>query len=121
MSAKLVVLLSLGAVALFNGVARQLLTPGQLFSDADIPFMFLSIALIFFWFRLDANQRGYRRSPLLNVSVVALAIVALPYYFFRSRGFMRGALATGAFVLVLVGCTALQVCGEYAAYYARAI
>ena len=121
MPAKHVVLLSLGVMALFNGVARQLLTPGELFSDADIPFMFLSVALVFLWFRLDADQRGYGRSPLLNISVVALAIVALPYYFFRSRGFTQGILTTGAFVLVLVACSALQICGEYAVYYARAI
>jgi hypothetical protein len=121
MSTKLVVLLSLGVAALFGGVARQLITPGQVFSDTDIPFMFLSIALVFFWFRLDANERGYRRSPLLNISVIAIALVALPYYFFRSRGFKRGALATGCLLLVLVGCSALQVIGEYAVYYARAI
>jgi hypothetical protein len=121
MSAKLIVSLLLGALAFFSGVARQLVAPGQPFSDADIPSLFLGSALVFFWFRIDANQRGYRRSPLLNVLVLALAIVALPYYFFRSRGFAGGLLATGAFVLVIIGYSVLQACGETAAYYARAI
>ena len=41
--------------------------------------------LMFWWYWLDSEARGYRRTPLLNVAVVALAIVAIPYYVVRSR------------------------------------
>lgn len=41
--------------------------------------------LIFAWYRFDSDIRGYKRSPLLNVSVVAIGILAVPYYLVRSR------------------------------------
>lgn len=42
-------------------------------------------ALIFGWYYFDSNDRSYRRSKLLNIAVVALALVAIPYYLVRSR------------------------------------
>ena len=41
--------------------------------------------LTFAWYRFDSDIRGYKRSPLLNVSVVALGLFAVPYYLIRSR------------------------------------
>jgi hypothetical protein len=41
--------------------------------------------LIFWWYWADSTLRSYRRSPLLNVAVVALAFLAIPYYLLRSR------------------------------------
>lgn len=41
--------------------------------------------LCFWWYWLDASARSYRRTPLLNVAVVALAVLAIPYYVIRSR------------------------------------
>jgi len=35
----------------------------------------------------------YRAGPVLNVGVIALAIVALPIYFIRSRGWKRGSVS----------------------------
>lgn len=46
---------------------------------------FLALGLIFAWYHMDSVQRSYKRSMLLNVGVVALAVVALPYYVIRSR------------------------------------
>jgi len=42
-------------------------------------------AIIFYWYVLDSNARGYHRSKWLNIGVVALAVVAVPYYLVRSR------------------------------------
>jgi hypothetical protein len=78
------------------------------FSKFDLGGGFLSLLSIYWWYHLDKDQTGYRAGPLLNVGVAALAIVALPVYFVRSRGWKRGAVislyALGALgVLYLLG------------------
>ena len=45
----------------------------------------LASSLIFWWYWTDSTLRAYRRSPLLNVAVIAVAFVAIPYYLIRSR------------------------------------
>ena len=72
----------------------------------------VGVFLVFLWYRFDTDAMNYRRSPLLNVAVVALALVALPYYFFRSRGFTRGLLASAMFLLVFAAYSLLQMAGE---------
>jgi hypothetical protein len=41
--------------------------------------------LVFWWYLTDGTARSYRRSPLLNVAVIAVAVIAVPYYLVRSR------------------------------------
>lgn len=41
--------------------------------------------LTFAWYKFDSDIRGYKRTPLLNVGVVALGLFAVPYYLIRSR------------------------------------
>ena len=48
---------------------------------------------VFWWYHADGNERSYKRSIWLNIIMVGLPIVGLPYYLFRSRGFRSGALA----------------------------
>src|SRR5713226_9149564 len=50
----------------------------------------LLVMLIYWWYYLDKTQRTMRTGPLLNIGVVALPIVAIPVYLFRSRGFKSG-------------------------------
>ena len=45
----------------------------------------LFVAVIFWWLERDSVAYGFRRSALLNVGIVALAIVFLPVYLYRSR------------------------------------
>jgi hypothetical protein len=54
-------------------------------SGGELVFELLTSFLCFYWYRLDSDIRSYRRSAGLNVSVVMLAIVAIPYYLVRSR------------------------------------
>lgn len=66
--------------------------------------------LCFYWYRLDSDRRAYRRTRWLNVGVVMLAIVAVPYYLARSRPRgqkMRAFLRLGGFVLLLGGAGVL--------------
>lgn len=116
-----IVLISLAVIGFAGGMARQLLAPGQSFAQADLPFALLTVGLVFAWYRMDSRRCGYRRSPVLDVMVVAIAILALPYYFFRTRGLLGGLRATGLLVLAVIGYSVLQFCGAYAAYYARAL
>lgn len=41
--------------------------------------------LVFWWYWTDSTLRSYRRPPLLNVAVVAIGFLAVPYYLLRSR------------------------------------
>jgi hypothetical protein len=67
---------------------------------------------------LDSDERGYKRSALLNVGVIALAIVVLPYYFFRTRGFARGLAASVLFLVAGIMYSLLQYAGTYLSYLA---
>ena len=74
---------------------------------------FAGIALIFWWYHADKRRRGYQAGPLMNGGILVAAIVALPIYFVRSRGWTRGALAT-LIALAVFGVTlALGEAGEW--------
>jgi peptidoglycan/LPS O-acetylase OafA/YrhL len=64
----------------------------------------VSLVILFWWYHVDKQERNYRAGPLMNGAVLALAIVALPVYFIRSRGWKKGALAI-AVALAFVGAT----------------
>lgn len=113
---KLVVFGALMLSAFLSGIVSQLMAPDAVFAPIDIPFMLVGAFLLFVWFRLDSDERNYRRSPLLNVGVIALAVVVLPYYFFRTRGFVRGLAASVLFLLAGIVYSILQYAGTYLAY-----
>jgi TRAP-type uncharacterized transport system fused permease subunit len=115
-----IVVISLAVIGFAGGVARQLVPQEHSFPQADLLFALLTVGLVFSWYRMDSRRYRYRRSPILDVMVVAIAILALPYYFFRTRGLWGGLRATGLLVLAVMGYSLLQFCGAYAAYYARA-
>jgi hypothetical protein len=73
----------------------------------------LSIAPIFWWYHVDKADKQYRAGPLMNAGVVALAIVALPIYFIRSRGWKRGSLSILQGVAVVAAITLLGMLGEW--------
>ena len=64
----------------------------------------VSLVVLFWWYHLDKQERNYPAGPLMNGAVLALAIIALPVYFIRSRGWKKGALAI-ALALAFVGAT----------------
>ena len=73
---------------------------------STLMFSFLS----FYWYRLDSEARLYRRTALLNVGIVMLAIVAVPYYLVRSRPAGqkgRALLRLAGFCLLLVAAGTL--------------
>jgi len=62
-----------------------------------------SLALVLAWFWIDARDRAYKASIVLRVAMLGLTVVALPYYLFRSRGFVGGLKTLGLSVLVFAG------------------
>ncbi|HTE43114.1 MAG TPA: hypothetical protein VK629_19985 [Steroidobacteraceae bacterium] len=82
----------------------------------DILFIMAGFALVFVWFSIDAKALDFQPSSILNFGVLTLAAVALPYCFFRSRGPLRGLLATLWFFGIVVLLSAVQMAGSWAAF-----
>ena len=45
----------------------------------------VALAFVFMWLHHDALEYGYRRSALLNIGIVAVALIFVPVYFIRAR------------------------------------
>lgn len=52
---------------------------------SDLATSILAIGFMFMWVHYDSLERRYRRSALLNIGIVALALVFLPAYLVKSR------------------------------------
>ena len=105
------------AVAFASGAISQFVYPGNEFSPVHLVAAFVGVVLSFAWYRFDTDLRGYRRSVLLNIGVIAFPVLALPYYFFRTRGFLRGLAAVAVMLVSVVLYTVLQVAGTFALYH----
>jgi hypothetical protein len=57
---------------------------------------------LFLWCHSDAEQRGYPSSHFLSLLIVGMALVGVPYYLFRTRGF-RGFFALARLFFYLLG------------------
>ena len=112
------VLAGLALCAFLSGAMGQYMRPGANTAPSDIWFIGASVLLVFLWYWLDTMQRSYRRTPLLNFGVIALGIVALPYYFFRSRGAKGGFIALLLSILTLLFLGFVGTGGQWATYYA---
>ena len=117
MNVKHTVLLAAGVISLATGAFAQLYFPDpSVRSPFEPALVILGTMLVFIWYHADVTERKYKRSVWRNLAVVLLAGIALPYYFFWSRGFKNGLLATGAFLLFLILFALLQVLGGWLAY-----
>jgi hypothetical protein len=117
MSPKTTLLLAIFALSLADGAVGQYFYPRADFPPSAIWFTIGYITILFAWYAIDSDQRGYKRSKSLNVAIVALGVLALPYYLFRTRGAKAGFIALGWLVLVGVSIEVLNYVGAYAAYY----
>ena len=111
------ILIALALLAIVNGGTSQYLEPGVAFGRSDLGFMLMGAILSFAWYYLDSEQIQYQRSTWLSVGVIGIGIVALPYYFFHSRGFKKGLLYTALFLLAAIAWSVLQTAGAYVVYY----
>lgn len=116
MNGKAAVMTALAVACFVSGVIDQYFYPNMMYPPTVLPSTAVCVFLIFLWYRIDSTQVGYRRSPWLNVGVVGISLVALPYYFFRSRGARRGALATLFLFLAFIASSVLYMAGAMAVY-----
>jgi hypothetical protein len=85
-----------------------LLTTGPALGEAfSILYVGAALAIIFRWVQSDSVKRKTRVSLLLRIALVVLTVFALPYYFFRSRGWLGGLKLTAQAWLVF---TASMLC-----------
>jgi len=108
--ALLILIASLGAVLAFLE-ARGIAEPGVLQAGSTVAFSVLT----FWWFWLDSEAHAYKRSPFLSLGIVALGLIAVPYYLLRSRPKGARLSALGkllGFILLLVGALIVgSMCG----------
>lgn len=109
---KRVVLVLLAVTALLAGLLDPLLaTAGGELAWFNMLLSLGCAILVFTWYYFDSDQHAYRRTPLLNMMVVAAGIVAIPYYLLRSRGAVPGLRACGLFLLALLSWFVLAAAG----------
>src|SRR3954470_10099568 len=91
---KIVALALLAALTLAVPAIEGAITGGaESYSAFDIAGSFLALLPLYWWYHLDKEERGYRAGPYMNVGMVAAAIIALPIYLVRSRGWRNGVKA----------------------------
>ncbi len=83
------------------------------FSNYGLAEMALSLAIIFWWYHVDKAEHAYQAGKLMNAGVLLLAVVALPVYFIRSRGWQRGTRTTAAALAFLAATLVLGEAGEW--------
>lgn len=106
-------------LSFLEGLIGRYFFPQEYFSGADLLFSLLIALAIYHWYRADAEQRAYRRPALMNLGILALTIVGLPWYLFRTRGLKGGTLATLAYLLLLAFSTLSAAGGERLAQHMR--
>jgi peptidoglycan/LPS O-acetylase OafA/YrhL len=83
---------------------------------SDLATSILAIGFMFMWVHYDSLERRYRRSALLNIGIVALALVFLPAYLVKSRPpGERPRAFFGLAVIVLLMALAEWIAGGFTA------
>ncbi len=72
----------------------------------------IAIVLLLQWLSLDSAEHNYEVGFGLRTLTVGLAIIGLPYYFFRSRGWCAGLVAIVETGAVVAGYEAASWFGE---------
>lgn len=78
---------------------------------------FAVVSLIYWWYHDDKRDRAFLAGRWMNIGMIALAIVTVPIYLFRSRGAKDGAIASVLFVITFFGAVASLVAGAVVGQY----
>jgi hypothetical protein len=106
----LLALISLVSPALETAMTGRV----EVFSAFGLVETALSLVLLFWWYHVDKAEHGYQAAKLMNAGVLLVAVVALPVYFVRSRGWKRGVRAIVLAALFLGATLVLGELGERA-------
>lgn len=85
----------------------------DVYSVYGLVITFMTIGIMFWWYQKDSNKYNYKRSIFLNIMMVAITIIALPYYLVRSRGLKMGALHIILFIILIALYVASSMLGVY--------
>jgi dolichyl-phosphate-mannose--protein O-mannosyl transferase len=118
MNPKTVVIWLLALITFLSGAIAQYFYQRHAQPPTTVASVVLCALLTFLWYRMDTDQRPYRRTYLLNVGIVGFALIAFPYYFFRSRGIKGGFVASLLFVLSILGSILISMAGRYLVFFA---
>lgn len=105
------VLWAFAAVSFISGANPVVAMSAETVRFIELMLVFAMVYLIFLWYRIDADEHGFKRTPLLNVAVVMAAALAIPYYLIRSRGWQEGPAAVLQALLVFLGSVVLSAVG----------
>lgn len=94
-----------------SAVAAGLLAPSAQLSRVQFLFAqvpsFIAWVLLYGWYKADIAQRRTVTGTTFNGLVIAFTLFALPIYFVRTRGLLRGALSTALFCLGFIAWSVL--------------
>jgi len=76
---------------------------------AEIPVL-VAWVFVYIWYKEDVAQRSVRTSTEFNGLIISFSYVALPIYFIRTRGFVRGTGAAVVFYLSMILWLILEAC-----------
>ena len=111
--AKAAALIALAAVSFLSPALERAMTGRvEMLSGYGLAETALSLVLLFCWYHLDKADHDYQAGKLMNAGVLLLAVIALPIYFVRSRGWKRGARAFVVAALFLGATFLLSELGE---------
>lgn len=81
------VLIVVGVVTFLSGVAGGWVAnePPNIQQKVFLANMAIGSVCLLLWFRADALEHSYERSRLLTIGVLALGLVFVPWYLWRSR------------------------------------
>ncbi len=114
MRSKHIALGLLALISFFGPFAEALVTGSvEAYGRWELAETFVALVLIFWWYHVDKAELGYRAGPLMNGGMLLAAVVAMPIYFVRSRGWKRGALASAVALAVFALLLGLGEAGEW--------
>jgi len=101
-------------IAVLDGITREWFAPGRFLYAGDIVLLVLLGTIIYRWYDLDARDQAYERPRALDVAVIVVGALALPYYFVQTRGHRRGLVAAIYLGVFCLGYLGLQFAGRLA-------
>jgi len=84
-------------------------------SGLNIAYQFAVLLLCFGWLELDSRQLGIRRPWWLNLGVVFLTSLFVPYYLYKTRPAGQRGAAVLAYFGVLLGSVVAMMAGMFLA------
>ena len=97
--------LLIGAVLLILNTALSNVAPEPTFNQQIITLLFAVAfnVLTVFWCFYDSRERNEEISRYFTLAVVIFGVLALLYYFFKTRGFKLGLVLTARFIVIFLG------------------